>query len=249
MGKLGFSSPPADVTPLSEKVGKVNHKRVQYQVKRRARQVTLQNRSVPPLRPLVVDQIAQEFSQLEVSSNGGIDSMDEIRNRVTSESAVVGAMVGRAAINHPCSFAAIDEQLWGQDVSFRTRRSVLSNYIEYCQQQERRLQEVLVVKNAGGLQRGTTREEEESLKWHRRRLVSPIFHLFVGEDGNEPYQRRLRKLVERADRHSAHSMAAAAMAEVPTEVLDKPLHDHTPWKKIPAYDFVKRSGAMQRTIY
>jgi tRNA-dihydrouridine synthase len=254
-GTLWVSSSPSDTSPIvhepfSEQKGKVNHKRVQYQAKRRARQVTLQNRSVPPLRPLVVDQIAHEFCQLEVSSNGGIDCIDEIQNRVmTSKSAVIGAMVGRAAINHPCSFGAVDEQVWGQEASFRTRRTVLSSYIEYCQHQEMRLQEVLVVQGAGLSTGNVAGRDEDSIGWHRRRLVSPVFHLFVGEDGNEAYQRRLRKLVERADRHSAHSMVAAAMAEIPTEVLDKPLHDHTPWKKIPAYDFVKRSGAMQRTIY
>jgi hypothetical protein len=240
------SSHPAPGVSESSPLGKlkVNHKRVQYQAKRRARQVTLQNRAVPPLRPRVVDQIAEEFSQLEVSSNGGIDSMNEIRNRVTAERRVVGAMVGRAAINHPCSFAAVDEELWGQEASVSTRRTVLSNYIEYCQDQEMRLRGILMENSAGQSGR-----EEESIEWHRRRLISPIFHLLVGEDGNEAYQRRLRKLCQRADRHPAHSMAIAAMAEVPAGTLDKPIQNHTPWTDIPTYDFVKRSGAMQRTIY
>lgn len=234
-----------------KKAGKVNHQRVQYQAKRRARQVTLQNRSVPPLRPKVVRQIAQDFPDLQVSSNGGIDTMEEIRERgvPSNDSPVAGAMIGRAAINHPCAFAAVDRELYGQDLLYATRRQVLTNYIGYCEHEERRLRESLGVKVMcrGGhpFQDG----DSSSMEWQRRRLVAPAFHLFMGEYGNEPYQRRLRKLVGRACRHSAHSMLMAAMTEVPSTSLDKPLADHVPWKNIPQYDFIKRAGAMQRTIH
>jgi tRNA-dihydrouridine synthase A len=226
---------------------KINHQRVQYQAKRLSRQVTLQNRSVPPLRPGVAKQIAKDFPNLQVSSNGGIDCIEEVKNRIAGTQ--MGAMVGRAAINHPCSFAAVDTVVWKQDASSNpmTRRKVLLNYIDYCQEEESRLKHFL-----GDMQRGLKRKgkkEFESITWHRRRLVAPIFHLLMGEEGNESYQRRLRKLVDRADRHSTPSMVLAAMAEVPSHSLDKPLVEHTPWDQITKYDFTKRSGAMQRNIY
>ncbi len=226
---------------------KVNHQRAQYHAKRRAREVTLQNRSVPPLRPGVVDQIALDFPSLQVSSNGGIDNLDEIQRRIHNNS-VAGGMVGRAAINHPCSFAAADTILWKETPggNLMTRRQVLLRYIEYCQEQESRLEYVL-----GDSVQGTTkwRKEVDSMAWHRRRLVAPVFHLFMGEEGNQGYQRRLRKLVGRGDRHSTPSMLLAAMTEVPSFTLDKPIHEHMCWDEIPKYDYIKRAGAMQRTIH
>jgi tRNA-dihydrouridine synthase A len=226
---------------------KINHQRVQYQAKRRARQVTLQNRSVPPLRSGVAEQIARDFPKLQVSSNGGIDCIEEVKNRMVGTQ--MGAMVGRAAINHPCSFAGVDTVVWNHEAAsnLRTRRKVLLNYIDYCKEEEVRLEHII-----GDVQRGQEikrRKETESIAWHRRRLVAPIFHVLMGEEGNEAYQRRLRKLVARADRHSASSMLLAAMAEVPSHSLDKPLHEHTSWDQITKYDFTKRAGAMQRTIH
>lgn len=230
---------------------KINHQRVQYHAKLLSRQVTLQNRSVPPLRPGVADKIAQDFPKLQVISNGGIKCIDEVHTRLSC--GVVGAMVGRAAINHPCSFAGVDKEVWRQDddssPSPMTRGKVLLDYIDYCQEEESRLEHTLSDKQRAHSTARRRREDFDSIAWHRRRLVAPIFHLFMGEEGNEAYQRRLRKLVSRADRHPTPSMILAAMAEVPSRSLDKPLKEHTPWDQIPKYDFTKRSGAMQRTIY
>ena len=223
----------------------MNHQRIQYQAKRRARQVTLQNRSVPPLRPKVVEQIAKDFPSLQVISNGGVNSLDEIQRR-TINTSVAGVMVGRAVINHPCTFAAVDDVLCSDTARNHpnTRRSVLLSYIDYCQDQEFKLEQCTGM-SAG--QQGN--KGEESIIWHRRRLVAPVFHLFTGEEGNDQYQRRLRKLLERADRHTSSSMLLAAMALIPESVLDKPAHEHVPWDEIPKFEFVKRCGAIQRTIY
>jgi hypothetical protein len=83
----------------------------------------------------------------------------------------------------------------------------------------------------------------------RRKLIASPFHLFMGEDGNNAYQRRLRKLSSRGHRHSAASMLMAAMRELPTETLEKSVEEYTSWDDIETFDFTKRAGAMQRTIY
>jgi tRNA-dihydrouridine synthase len=158
--------------------------------------------------------------------------VDEIRNRIV-DTKVASAMVGRAATDHPCSFAEVDPSLWGETNHMQTRRKARLNYLEYCGLEEERLK------------RPTTND----LASHRKRLVAPAFHLFMGEPGNEAFQRRLRKLVSRADRHSATSMVVAATAEIPAPSLDKPIHDHLPWSDVAKYDFTKKSGALQRTIY
>jgi len=79
--------------------------------------------------------------------------------------------------------------------------------------------------------------------------VAAPFHLFMGEDGNNAYQRRLRKLVARADRYTAHSMLRAAMTEIPISTLNQKVDEYTPWEDIETFDFNKKAGAFQRTIY
>jgi len=237
---------------------KVNHKRVQYFAKREARQATIKNRSVPPLRPKVVEQIAQDFgSRWEIVSNGGIQSMSHVADRLQRKQkdaadtrrdqqqvdnlwkgqAVTGAMVGRAAINHPCSFATVDSVLWGATKTPKTRLQVLERYMEYCQVQEANLK--------------TTFPSTKPAQWKyiRKQLVAVPFHLFMGEEGNNAFQRRLRKLSGRGERTTAKGMLDAAAREVPSEILEKSVEEHTPWADIEHFDFTKRSGSMQRTIY
>ena len=238
---------------------KVNHKRAQYFAKREARQATIKNRSVPPLRPKVVEQIAQEFGdRWEVLSNGGIKSMSDISDRLQRKEVgngdeaskmenlwqgqvVTGAMVGRAAINHPCSFATVDSVLWGiksdENRPTKTRQQVLETYMEYCEAQEALIQATFPSTSPGGWQ------------FIRKQLVAVPFHLFMGEEGNNAYQRRLRKLSGRGQRYSANGMLDAAAREVPDKSLTKRVEEHTPWTNIEQFEFTKRSGSMQRTIY
>ncbi|CAJ1943585.1 unnamed protein product [Cylindrotheca closterium] len=245
---------------------KINHKRAQYFAKREARQATIQNRSVPPLRPKVVEQIARDFgSKWEVVSNGGIQSMSDVADRLQRPKggnpagdqqqqpqqqqqqvdnllwqgqAVTGAMVGRAAINHPCSFATVDSVLWGaSNKPKKTRFEILQTYMEYCQEQEDRLKTIFP---------STTPTQWKHI---RKQLVAVPFHLFMGEEGNNAYQRRLRKLSGRGERYSAKGMLDAAAREVPSETLEKSVEEHTPWADIEKFDFTKRSGSMHRTIY
>lgn len=225
---------------------KVDHKRAQYFAKRQARQATIDNRSVPPLRPKVVDRIAEEYSHLEIISNGGVQSMTHIQDRLANNQ-VTGVMVGRSAINHPCSFAQVDSLLsWNSENSQEasatakkkpSRQHVLQTYIEYCEKQEAQMMAAFPDMNNIDLQD------------FRKKLVAVPFHLFMGEDGNNIYQRRLRKLNSRGHRHSAASMLVAAMREVPTDTLEKSVEDYVPWDAIETFDFTKRSGAMQRIIY
>jgi tRNA-dihydrouridine synthase len=265
---------------------KINHKRAQYKAKQRARAATISNRSVPPLRPNVVSALAMEFPTLEFVTNGGIQSLSDIRQRgVASQSSsypndggggggsgtVVGAMVGRAVINHPCAFASVDSVLWGEDndehdatstlesrrsrsrpcyrpPSATTRNQVLQAYMAYCQREEARI-------HAAAL----SHTLPFGLEAARQRMVGAAFHMFVGEDGNAAYQRRLRQLVSRAHRHSVPSMVQAALLEAPESSRDKQLTDHVPLQEIRANQessrnqhselATKRSGRFQTSIY
>jgi hypothetical protein len=101
-----------------------------------------------------------------------------------------------------------------------------------------------------------------SLAALRRRLVAVPFHLFVGEDGNDAYQRRIRKMASRAERHTARGMLMAALSGVPADSVDKSVGDYFRMEgslggleKDGAgggrkhHVFVERSGPLQKSIY
>ena len=224
---------------------KIDHKREQEQARRRARKATVLNRNVPPLRPNVVYRLAEKFPKLEFVTNGGIDRMEDVQ-RIVGETGsaiqrqnngVVGAMVGRAVINHPCSFAAAD-QLWNNisQNSRPTRGEVLEQYIQYCDDEEARV---------ANLAASATQMERL-----RRRLIAVPFHLFVGEAGSDKFQRRLKKLKDKTQGVKASSILTGALTFVPCETLDKCVDDYTDWQGITQYEGgLQRGSAMQRIVY
>lgn len=69
-----------------------------------------ENRSIPPLRYDRVHRLKQDFPQLEIVLNGGIDSVDKAVNQL---SRVDGVMVGRKAYADPCFLAALQDRCLG----------------------------------------------------------------------------------------------------------------------------------------
>lgn len=68
------------------------------------------NRRIPPLRYDRVHRLKQDFPQLEIILNGGIDSVDTARAEL---SRLDGVMLGRKAYSDPCLLAAL--QAWCLD--------------------------------------------------------------------------------------------------------------------------------------
>lgn len=173
---------------------KVDHKRVQERARKYARQATIHNRSVPPLRPGVVRRLADEFRNVEFVANGGTESLSEVRQIMDSGlygsqgDRVVGAMVGRAVINHPCSFADADS-LWDGNAVIHsqrrhpTRRQVLQEYLVYCDMEEVRYR--------------TLGASQAIINDLTKKLAAAPFQLFVGEDGNESFQRSTKKVLSK----------------------------------------------------
>ena len=236
---------------------KIDHKREQEKARRRSRRAKIKNREVPPLRPDVVPRLADAFPHLQFVANGGIEDLDHVKNIIdNSQQGVIGAMVGRAVINHPCSFASADSLLWGgknqSATRAPTRREVLEDYIAYCEREE----ELLKSYGANPLQL-------ESL---RRRLVAVPFHLFTGEEGSDEFQRRLKKLRDtkiggtnqnqkRKNKKNKLVMKAASILRasasfVPAETMDKHVDDFVPWKDVTRFEGgLKRGSALQRVVY
>ena len=76
-----------------------------------------QNRDVPPLRYDWVYRLKQESPGLQIVINGGIDSLDAVKNHLEH---VDGVMLGRAAYHTPWLLAECQQQLFdGQAVARR----------------------------------------------------------------------------------------------------------------------------------
>ncbi|MDS9468140.1 tRNA dihydrouridine(20/20a) synthase DusA [Paracoccus sp. MBLB3053] len=74
-----------------------------------------ENREIPPLDYPLVHRMKAEFSDLYLSINGGIATMDEVRGHLEL---MDGAMVGRAAYHQPWDILGEADRLWGEEPNF-----------------------------------------------------------------------------------------------------------------------------------
>ena len=72
-----------------------------------------ENREVPPLDYERVYQLKRDYPHLTIAINGGIKTIDEIKQHLTF---VDGVMVGREAYQNPILLTQIDQQIFGSDV-------------------------------------------------------------------------------------------------------------------------------------
>lgn len=89
-----------------------------------------QNRSVPPLDYARVHRLARRRPDLDIIINGGIRSLAEA-NQFLAEG-LGGAMIGRAAWEHPWQFTEADRRVFGVDSSLPpTREGALRAHAPY----------------------------------------------------------------------------------------------------------------------
>jgi tRNA-dihydrouridine synthase A len=127
------------------------------------------NRDVPPLDYELVYQLKQDFPELEIVINGGINTLDECEKHLQQ---VDGVMMGREAYSNPFVMADVDRRFYGQELASPSRESVLRGYIDYADQQLKngaRLNQLS--RHAVGLFHG----EPRSRLW--RRHISQNAHL------------------------------------------------------------------------
>ena len=87
-----------------------------------------ENRDVPPLRYADVYRLKQDFPDLFIEINGGITTLEQIKTHLQSVDAV---MVGRAAYDRPYIFATVDRDIFGEDVTPRSRREIVEAMLPY----------------------------------------------------------------------------------------------------------------------
>ncbi|MGN7869652.1 tRNA dihydrouridine(20/20a) synthase DusA [Paracoccus sp. 22332] len=76
-----------------------------------------ENRDIPPLDYPLVHRMKQEFPDLHLSVNGGVGSLDQVRDHLQ---AMDGVMVGRAAYHQPWDILGRADSLWGDAPPFGT---------------------------------------------------------------------------------------------------------------------------------
>ncbi|RNF33487.1 tRNA dihydrouridine(20/20a) synthase DusA [Paracoccus methylarcula] len=80
-----------------------------------------ENRDVPPLDYPLVHAMKSAFPDLDLSVNGGIESLDEVRAHLR---VMDGVMVGRAAYHRPWDMLGDADMLWGETPAFGSAREV-----------------------------------------------------------------------------------------------------------------------------
>lgn len=128
------------------------------------------NRNIPPLRYDVVHNIKEDFPHLTIIINGGITSLEQVKEQLKR---VDGVMIGRIACHDPYMLANADRQIYSDKLRALSRFDVLKHYIPYVKRQ---------LIDGVGL----------SL------LTRPILGLFQGQPGAGDWRRYLSENAHRA---------------------------------------------------
>ena len=111
-----------------------------------------QNRTIPPLKYDYVYRIKEDFPELKIIINGGIDSLVEAKDHLQN---VDGVMLGRAPYDNPMMLDDVDSEIFGEPKKQILRLDILKEYLNYLEELDDpkiRLNQVL--KHIYGLNKG-----------------------------------------------------------------------------------------------
>lgn len=89
-----------------------------------------QNREIPPLQYEIVYRLKQEFPDLEIIINGGIETLEEAETHLAR---VDGVMIGRSAYHNPWMLADADRRLFGTENPVKSRAEAVEAMIPYLE--------------------------------------------------------------------------------------------------------------------
>lgn len=90
-----------------------------------------ENRDIPPLNYQRVYDIKKDYPELQVSVNGGIQTLDEVQTHLQH---VDGTMLGRVVYHDPYSLAKADSTVFGQADQGLSRHEVVEKMLPYISQ-------------------------------------------------------------------------------------------------------------------
>lgn len=153
-----------------------------------------ENRAVPPLDYALVQRIKQDFPDLHITLNGGIDSVDHAVSLIHGGT-VDGVMVGRAAYKRPLDFLMLDHALFNAPNSVQTphqrAHAIIHQMADYC--------DVQMVQN--------TRFKD---------IAQHMLGLYAGWQGASAWRRGLSQLI--TDSNHAPQMAVTQMRHLADEI-------------------------------
>ena len=91
-----------------------------------------QNREIPPLDYERVYALKQDFPDMEIIVNGGIESLSETEQHLEK---LDGVMMGRAVYQNPWLLAEVDENIFGCQPAVSDRLEVIDQLIPYIERE------------------------------------------------------------------------------------------------------------------
>jgi len=111
-----------------------------------------QNRTIPPLKYDYVYRIKEDFPELEIIINGGIDSLTEAKDHLQY---VDGVMLGRAPYDNPMMLDDVDSEIFGEPKKQILRLDILKEYLTYLEElNDPKIRLNQVLKHIYGLNKG-----------------------------------------------------------------------------------------------
>jgi tRNA-dihydrouridine synthase A len=155
---------------------------------------TKDNRSVPPLKYDWVYRLCEDFPQIQFDLNGGINTLEEASLRMKECSKLSGIMIGRGIWRDPLLLAKADEKWFNHDIVEglpQTRRELLLAFIDHLDDDK-----TIPVADS----------------------IEALQGLFLGTRGSQAFR---RTIAENRNADSIGHAITAAMAKVPSDVLDQ----------------------------
>ena len=101
-----------------------------------------ENREIPPLDYGRAVTLAQEYPELDIILNGGLETLDDIKS-VAGGEAFCGVMIGRSAYKTPRQLAAMSADIFGHDLADLAQvTQQMSAYAEIARQEGVRLHSI-----------------------------------------------------------------------------------------------------------
>ena len=89
-----------------------------------------ENRDIPPLDYPLVYELKQAFPKTPIAINGGIESIDAVREHLAH---VDGVMLGRAAYHNPELLLRVDPELFGEPAPVADAHAAVEAYMPYIE--------------------------------------------------------------------------------------------------------------------
>ncbi|MCG9891029.1 MAG: tRNA dihydrouridine(20/20a) synthase DusA [Thermosynechococcaceae cyanobacterium MS004] len=122
-----------------------------------------ENRDIPPLRYGDVYRLKQDFPELMIEINGGIQTLAQAQAHLGQVDAV---MIGRAAYDNPYLLATADRDIYGAETPVKSRQAIAEAMIPY-----------------------TVHWVEQGFKPHK--VTRHLLQLFAGQPGSRLWKRYL----------------------------------------------------------